>query len=267
MDEIAHYHIKRWKALTKANALFTRPVLHLTAAAAAEQLDPEGRLGKLTGKNVLCLAGGGGKQSAMFALLGAQVTVLDLSQEQLQRDREVARNYSLSVETVQGDMRDLSCLQEAAFDIVWRPYSINFVPDVQVVFRQVARMLRRGGLYYLHCSNPLGSGMMEQDWDGDGSVLGRPYLEGAEITYADQAWVYVRGESTDHVPGPREYRHTLSTLMNGLIEQGFVIQHVSDSTDLHPDQGAEPGTWDHFVAYVPPWLAIWARYRPADGVE
>ncbi|HEX6480939.1 MAG TPA: class I SAM-dependent methyltransferase [Ktedonobacteraceae bacterium] len=267
MDEIARYNIKRWKALAGANALFTRPFFHLTAAEAAKQLDPEGRLGELTGKHVLCLAGGGGKQSAMFALLGAQVTVLDLSQEQLQRDREVARHYSLSIETVQGDMRDLSCLPEAAFDIVWHPYSINFIPDVQVVFRQVARILRRDGLYYLHCTNPFGSGMTEQDWNGEGYVLRRPYLQGAEITYADQAWVYKRGESTDPVPEPREYQHTLSTLMNRLIEQGFVIQHVSDSTDLHPDPSAEPGTWDHFVAYVPPWLAIWARYRPADGVE
>lgn len=267
MDEIAHYHSKRWKALAEANALFTRPFFHLTAAEAAEQLDPERRLGELTGKNILCLAGGGGKQSAMFALLGAQVTVLDLSQEQLQRDRQAARHYSLSIETVQGDMRDLSCLPEAAFDIVWHPYSINFIPDVQVVFRQVARILRRDGLYYLHCANPFGSGMTEQNWNGEGYVLRRPYLQGAEITYVDQAWVYERRESTDPVPGPREYRHTLSTLINGLIEQGFVIQHVSDSTDMHPDLSAEPGTWDHFVAYVPPWLVIWARYRPADGVE
>ena len=58
----------------------------------------------------------------------------------------------------------------------------------------------------------------------------------------------------------------LSTLMNRLIEQGFVIQHVSDSTDMHPDPSAEPGTWDHFVAYVPPWLDIWATYRPVGGV-
>ena len=68
MDEIAQYHMKRWKALAEADALFTRPFFHLTATEAAERLDPEGRLGELTGKNVLCLAGGGGRQSAMFAL-------------------------------------------------------------------------------------------------------------------------------------------------------------------------------------------------------
>ena len=97
--------------------------------------------------------------------------------------------------------------------------------------------------------------MTEQDRNGEGYVLRRPYLQGAEITYEDQAWVYERRELTEPVPGPREYRHTLSTLMNGLIEQGFVIQHVSDSTDMHPALSAETGTWDHFVTYVHPgWL-------------
>ena len=88
IDEIAQYNIERWKALTKANALFTRPYLNLDAASARAKIDPEGRLGEITGKDVLCLAGGGGQQSAAFALLGANVTVVDLSEEQLHRDRE-----------------------------------------------------------------------------------------------------------------------------------------------------------------------------------
>ena len=42
---------------------------------------------KIAGKGVLCLAGGGGQQSAAFALLGAKVTVLDFSETQLERDK------------------------------------------------------------------------------------------------------------------------------------------------------------------------------------
>jgi len=34
----------------------------------------------IKGKKVLCLASGGGQQSAMFSLLGADVTVVDISQ-------------------------------------------------------------------------------------------------------------------------------------------------------------------------------------------
>ena len=44
------------------------------------------------GDRVLCLAGGGGQQSVIYSLLGADVTVFDLTPEQLDRDRAAARH-------------------------------------------------------------------------------------------------------------------------------------------------------------------------------
>lgn len=54
-------------------------------------------------KKVLCLASGGGQQSVAFALLGADVTVLDISPSQLERDRKAAEHYGIKVHLVQGD--------------------------------------------------------------------------------------------------------------------------------------------------------------------
>src|SRR5829696_5371643 len=108
MDEIARYNIQRWQALVEANALFTRPALDLDISSARGRVDPEGRLGDLAGKVVLCLACGGGQQSVAFALLGANQTVADLSKTQLQRDDEAAAHYSIDVKIVQADIRDLS---------------------------------------------------------------------------------------------------------------------------------------------------------------
>lgn len=45
------------------------------------------------------------------------------------------------------------------------------------------------------------------------------------------------------------------------------IEHVSDSLDMNSDLSAELGTWDHFVAYVPLWLAFWTYYCPGDGMK
>src|SRR3989442_9947184 len=112
MDEIAKYNMERWRALVEADALFTRPVLNLNTVSARDSLDPEGTLGNLAGKDVLCLACGGGQQSAAFALLGANVTVFDLSEAQLQRDAEAATHYGINIKVVQGDMRDLSCFEK-----------------------------------------------------------------------------------------------------------------------------------------------------------
>src|SRR5262249_9362263 len=161
MDELAQYLTTRWRALAQANALFTRPYLDLDANGARAKLDPHGFLGDVTGKHVLCLAAGGGQQSAAFSLLGARVTVIDISAEQLARDREAAAHYSVAIETLQGDMRDLSLLDAHSFDIVWHPYSLNFVPDARAVFREVARIMRPGGLYHVQTANPFVSGIGE----------------------------------------------------------------------------------------------------------
>ena len=262
MDEIAKYNMERWRALVEANALFTRPALNLNPASARDSLDPEGRLGNLEAKDVLCLACGGGQQSAAFALLGAKVTVFDLSDAQLQRDAEAAAHYGINMKLVQGDMRDLSCFEERSFDIVYHGYSLGFSPDAHLVFQQVAKVLRPGGIYHFNCANPFFLGLSERDWNGEGYVLKRPYVDGAEVAYEDQDWVYDRNQSGPSIQFPREYRHTLSNLIGGLAEQRFVILAVSDHAGFYPSPKAEPGTWDHFVSIAPPWLSFWASYRP-----
>ena len=32
----------------------------------------------------------------------------------------------------------------------------------------------------------------------------------------------------------------------------------ADNADMHPDGDEAPGSWDHFVAFAPPWLTILA---------
>ena len=267
MDDIAAFNQARWRALAEADALFTRPALDLDAASARARVDPYGVLGALEGKRVLCLAGGGGQQSAAFALLGARVTVVDLSEAQLERDTKAAAHYGLDVETVQADMRDLSALVAGAYDVVQHAYSINFVPDVRVVFQQVARVIRPGGIYQLQFANPFVHSINPRSWDGDGYPLRQPYLDGEPIQSEDEVWVFRRGDDaggetgSPPIPGPREYRHALSTIVNGLAEHGFTIRRLADVVSIYPDPEAEPGTWDHFVSIAPPWLIVWCSYE------
>jgi SAM-dependent methyltransferase len=263
MDEIADYNRKRWTALVRAEALFTRPWLDLDVASAKARLDPAATLGDVAGKYVLCLAGGGGQQSAAFGLLGARVSVVDLSFAQLLRDKAAAAHYGIQIYTIQGDMRELSFLPKGHFDIVWHPYALNFVPDCREVFEQVARVLRTGGLYHFMAANPFACGLGTQDWNGRGYELHLPYVDGALIRYADEEWVYARGPSQGPIPGPREYRHALSSIVNGIVASGFALVKVLEWSAEPPPLTAVPGTWDHFRLLAPPWMRFWAR-RQAD---
>jgi hypothetical protein len=119
----------------------------------------------------------------------------------------------------------------------------------------------RGSIYYFNCANPCFAGLMVQEWNGRGYPLYRPYADGVEIRYADESWVF-RGEMPkEAINGPVEYKHTVSTLINGLIEQGFVIRRVEEEFLGKPDISAGPGSTEHFSAIAPPWLRFWAEFK------
>jgi SAM-dependent methyltransferase len=258
MDRVSEFNKERWEALVKAHALFSRPWLNETKESARQRVDPFRLLGEFQDKDVLCLAGGGGQQAVAFALNGARVSVFDLSEGQLQRDQEAAQHYGYSVSTIEGDMRDLSVFASDSFDIVSQPYSLNFVPDCRAVFAQVARVLRRGGLYSFWAANPFAAGLGTHSWNGRAYEIRLLYEQGQELHYEDEAWIFPPDSATAKPSGPREYRQLLSTLINGLINSSFTLLHMEE-IGHKPADDLSPGEWDHFTAVLPPWLSFFAR--------
>jgi ubiquinone/menaquinone biosynthesis C-methylase UbiE len=253
LDQLAAFNRERWDALADARVQYSVPALDLDRASARELVDPLGVLGELSGVRVLCLAGGGGQQSAAFSLLGAAATVLDLSSVQLERDRLAARHYGYGVQCELGDMRDLSRFSAAEFDLVWHAHSLNFVPDARGVFAEVARVLRAGGRYWLECTNPFIHGAWESSWTGQGYLLALPYTDGEVAT--DEPWRFVDDQGTERqVDGPREFRHTFGTLINSLVAEGLQIQGLWE--DTRGDPQAPPGSWQHFKVVAAPWVRI-----------
>ena len=260
VDDLARTNRERWNELARQGVQYSRPWLNLDEPSARREVDPLGFIGDVRGKRVLCLAGGGGQQSAAFALLGAEVTIFDLSDEMLERDRVAARHYGHKVRTIQGDARDLSPLAGERFDVVWNAHFLAFIPDLPPLFDGVARVLRPGGIYYLTAWNPLAYGADER-WTGKGYLLREGYTEGAEGSSGDGYWDITDAEGkAKRVVGPREFRHTLTAMMNGLISRGFILLELHEEPLGRPD--AEPGSWDHFCSIAPPWLTLWMVLRP-----
>ncbi|MFC5473644.1 class I SAM-dependent methyltransferase [Paraherbaspirillum soli] len=116
---------------------------------------PASWLGDVRNLRILCLASGGGQQAPVLAAAGAAVTVLDASEKQLEQDRMVAQRDGLTLATIQGDMRDLSAFADESFDLIFNPISNLYVPDVKPVWRECARVLKRGGKLLASFYNPV----------------------------------------------------------------------------------------------------------------
>ena len=107
------------------------------------------------GAKLLGLASAGGQQCPVFAAAGFDVTVFDNSPEQLKQDEIMAKKHHLQIKTVQGDMADLSVFENETFDVVFNPCSTGFVPDVIPVYKEVSRVLKKGGIFMTGFTNPV----------------------------------------------------------------------------------------------------------------
>jgi len=230
------------------------PWLNLTVDEALRSVNEEGIELQISGAKVLCLAASGGQQSTAFGLLGAHVTVFDLSESQLEKDEKTAEVYGFPITTVQGDMRNLHAFAPDSFDIVWLAHGINFVPDARAVINEVARVLFPGGFFRLEITNPYAHGLWDK-WNGKGYLVTEPYVDGGEIVQEDPFWeVESPNGNRSKIRGPREFRHSLATIVNSLVTNGLRIFGLWETGG--GDSNAQPGSWKHFKSIMPPWITI-----------
>ena len=258
LDDFARANQRHWDKCVKDGAGCTIPWLDLDADLlsryAGGELDslsevlvargfsekfPGYALRDVEGKDVLCLGAGGGQQSAVFGLLGAHVTVVDLCQGQLEGDEKAAKHYGYEIGTIHADMRDLSRLESESFDLIYATGTC-YVPSLRQVYAGISRVTRSGGLVRTDVNNPA---LEFVAWDGEGYRITKPYCE-----------------VTDHrEDGASEFRHYVDEAIGGLADAGFSIQMVVDvARDGPPPDDAAPGSWRHLEAYVgvAPWVII-----------
>jgi SAM-dependent methyltransferase len=108
-----------------------------------------------SGARILGLASGGGQQIPIFAALGADCTVFDNSEKQLESERMVAEREGYEVQIVKGDMTKPLPFVDNSFDMIFHPVSNCYVEDVYHVWKECYRVLRKGGVLLAGMDNGL----------------------------------------------------------------------------------------------------------------
>jgi SAM-dependent methyltransferase len=247
---LPHDHNRRaWDALVRQRQRFTRPVSDSDFAESLMATDGSGWLpASIAGLRLLCLAAGGGKQGAIYASLGADVTVVDLSPEMLALDRLVAAERNLAIRTVEASMDDLSMFAAASFDVVLQPVSTCYVPDIRAVYREVARVTVAGGVYISQHKQPA-SLQADVRPSANGYELIEPYYRSGPLPAVE--------DSPHRESGTLEFLHRWEELLGGLCRSGFVVEDLVEP--VHADPKSLPGTFGHRSRYVAPYVRIKAR--------
>jgi len=246
-----------WNRLSDAGSQFARVATDEECRRPLQTLDSRGWLpASVAGLNVLCLAAGGGWQSILYASAGANVTVVDLSPSMLQRDAREAERRRLSIRLIEGSMDNLSSLEPGGFDIVHQPVSTCYVPDVGRVYREIARVLKPGGLYISQHKQPTSLQISRRTAQDEYLIGLEYYQEGPLPRVADTAY---------REAGAVEFLHRWEQLVGELCRAGFVIEDLREP--FRGDRTAQPGDYRHRGLFVPPYVRIKARRldRSEDG--
>ncbi len=240
--EIREYNREAWNKEVENGNQWTKPVSSQEVEAARHGdwkvvltptiPVPREWFGDLHGKEVLCLASGGGQQGPILSAAGANVTVLDNSPRQLERDRMVAERDGLKMITIEGDMRHLDMLADNSFDLIFHPVSNTFVDDILAVWREAFRVLRKGGALLAGFTNPI-------NYIFDFDKLDEGIIEVAHtIPYADLTDLEPE-KLKQHMQDQwaLEWSHTFNTQIGGQLQAGFHL--VGFYEDIDPGSPLE----------------------------
>ncbi len=180
---------------------------------------PHEWLGELKGKKVLGLACGGGQQMPIFAALGADCTVLDYSEKQLESERLVAEREGYEIRIIRADMTKPLPFEDGEFDLIFHPVSNCYIREVEPVWRECYRILKRGGTLLSGTDNYINYIVDNDEKEIVNSLPFDPLVNEKQRRQleADDAGM--------------QFSHTLEEQINGQLEAGFTLLNLYEDTN------------------------------------
>jgi len=191
------------------------------------------------GTKILGLASGGGQQMPIFSLLGANCTVMDFSDRQLESERFVSEREGYDIEIVKGDMTLPLPFADEAFDLIFHPVSNCYIEDVHHVWRECYRVLRPGGVLLAGLDNGINY-LFDEDKVGKPLIVTNT-LPCNPLKNPEQMEKLLKDDNGV------QFSHTFDEQIGGQLKAGFLL------SDVYEDYNEE--SCATFAAKIP---AFWA---------
>ncbi|UOQ93465.1 class I SAM-dependent methyltransferase [Halobacillus shinanisalinarum] len=228
MNTVEH-NSKAWNKKVEDGVVYTKPVNEdriekaktgdweitvTTGRAVPKEWFPS----SLKGLSILCLASGGGQQGPMLAAAGAEVTVVDISEKQLEQDQFVAERDGLHLNTIQGSMSDLHFFNDESFDLIVHPVSNVFVENILPVWMEASRVLKENGVLISGFTNPL-LYIFDDEQEKKGFLEVKHSIPFSSVSNINEEELQQHIENNQTL----EFGHTLEDQIQGQVDAGFLI--------------------------------------------
>lgn len=180
---------------------------------------PKDWIGDLKGKKVLGLASGGGQQMPIFNALGAECSVLDYSSKQIESELKVAEREGYKIDVVEGDMSKTFPYENESFDLIFHPVSNCFVEDVQHIFNEAYRVLKKGGIFLAGLNNEINYIVDNEEREIVWKMPFNPLKD-------EKAKDYMIKENAGI-----QFSHNMTEQIGGQLKAGFTLLDIYEDTN------------------------------------
>jgi SAM-dependent methyltransferase len=127
--------------------------------------------------------------------------------------------------TIQGDMADLSIFKDETFDLVFNPCSTGFVADVVKVYKEASRVLKPGGIFMTGFTNPVYY-LFDIALAEKGIFTLKYKMPYSDFTSLDDEELKFFTDKNE----PLIFGHSLEDLLNGQLKSGLVLTHIIEDS-------------------------------------
>ncbi|MFT3907815.1 MAG: class I SAM-dependent methyltransferase [Ferruginibacter sp.] len=176
----------------------------------------------VTGKNILHLQCHFGQDTISLARMGAHVTGIDLSDNAINKAKELAKNANVNAIFICCDIYDLPKHLDKQFDIVFTSYgTIGWFPDLSKWAGVVAKFLKPGGKFIFAEFHPV-VWMFDNDFEKVAYTYAKsePIIETEQGTYADKSAPITTEMIT--------WNHSMSEVITSLLQHGLEINSFEE---------------------------------------
>ncbi|MER2058140.1 MAG: class I SAM-dependent methyltransferase [Niallia sp.] len=181
-------------------------------------------LGQVEGKKIANLCGSNGRKAVPLALLGADVTIFDISKENERYARELAYHANTTIKYIVGDIYDIDLQTYGeGFDILYLEGGVfHYFQDLDYFMMLLSSLLKKDGTLILSDYHPLLKCLKE-----DFSVK-QAYFD-TELQTGDIAYKqFFPEEEQGDFPDVSLRFYTFSEIINSVITAGFKLERLEE---------------------------------------
>lgn len=191
-------------------------------------------MGDVSGKSVLNLMGSNGNKAVALAQLGAQVTILDLSESNRQYALDLASASNLEINYLVGDV--LTEPLETTYEIVFAEMGIlHYFSNLSPFFKRVKEWLKPGGVCLIRDFHPVSTKLIVSR--GSTAKVRKHKVEGDYFDAQLVEKVVSYGKYAEHDNSSKVYLRNwnLGEIVTAAAKEGLFIKALIEEPNLSSD--------------------------------